>query len=98
MIFGSIRLSLFVKSLKTVRFLERYGSGYKILTENGNELFTVRFALYNQKTEHGGLFGAVRLAVKNKNGKRCFFLLRFGKRFFFKSENVTVLGYAAAIF
>ena len=65
MIFGSVRLALFVKSLKTVRFLERYGSRYKIPTENGNELCTVRFALFNQKTEHGGLFGA----VKNRNGK-----------------------------
>ena len=73
MIFGSVRFALFVKSLKTVRFLERYGSRYKILTENGNELCTVRFALFNEKTEHGGLVGAVRLAVKNKNGKRCFF-------------------------
>ena len=73
MIFGSVRFALFVKSLKTLRFLERYGSRYKILTENGNELCTVRFALFNEKTEHGGLFGAVRLAVKNRNGKRCFF-------------------------
>ena len=72
MIFGSVRFALFVKSLKTVRFLERYGSRYEILTENGNELFTVRFALFNQKTEHGGLFGAVLLAVKNRNGKRWF--------------------------
>ena len=73
MIFGSVRFALFEKSPKTVRFLERYGSRYKILTENGNELCTVRFALFNEKTEHGGLFGAVRLAVKNRNGKRCFF-------------------------
>ena len=50
MIFGSVRFALFVKSLKTVRFLERYGSRYKILTENGNELCTVRFALFNEKS------------------------------------------------
>ena len=56
-----------------VRFLERYGSRYKILTENGNDLGTVRFALFNEKPEHSGLFGAVRLAVKNSNGKRCIF-------------------------
>ena len=85
MIFGSVRFALFVKSLKTVRFLERYGSRYKILTENGNELCTVRFALFNEKTEHGGLFGAVRLAVKNRNGKRCFSAIRFGKRFSLKN-------------
>ena len=66
--FYSVGFALFVKSLKMVRFLERYGSRYKILTENGNELCTVRFALLNEKTEHGGLFGAVRLAVKNRNG------------------------------
>ena len=72
MIFGSVRFALFVKNLKTVRFLERYGSRYKILTENGNELCTAWFALFNEKTEHGELFGAVRLAVKNSNGKRCF--------------------------
>ena len=73
MIFGSVRFALFVKSLKTVRFLERYGSRYKILTENGNELCTVRFVLFNEKTEHGRLFNAVRLAVKNRNGKPFFF-------------------------
>ena len=67
--FGSVRFELFVKNLKTVRFLERYGSRYKILNENGNELRTVRFALFNEKTEHGRLFGA----VKNINGKRWFF-------------------------
>jgi hypothetical protein len=72
MIFGLVRFVLFVKSLKTVRFLEQYGSRYKILTENGNELCTVRFALFIEKTEHGGLFGAVRLAGKNRNGKRFF--------------------------
>ena len=69
MIFGSVRFVLFAKSLKTVRFLERYGSRYKILTGNGKELCTVRFALFNEKTENGELFGA----VKNRNGKRCFF-------------------------
>ncbi len=84
MIFGSVLFALFVKSLRTVRFLERYGSRYKILTENGNELCTVRFALFSEKTEHGGLFGAIRLAVKNRNGKRCFFL-RYGKRFSLKN-------------
>ena len=63
MVFGSVRFALFVKSLKTVRFLERYGSRYKILTENGNELCTVHFPLVNEITEHGGLFDAVRLAV-----------------------------------
>ena len=73
MIIGSVRFALFVKSLKTVRFLERYCSRYKILTENGNELCTVRLALFKEKTEHGGLFGAARLAVKKRNGKRCFF-------------------------
>ena len=57
MIFGSVRFALFVNCLKTVRFLERYGS--RFLTENGNELCTVAF---NEKTEHGGLFGAARLA------------------------------------
>ena len=71
--FGSVRFALFEKSLKTVRFSERYGSQYEILAENGNKLFMVSFALFNEKTEHGGLFGAVRLAVKNRNGKRCFF-------------------------
>ena len=71
--FGSVRFALFVKNLKTVRFLERYGSRYIILTENGNELCTVRFALCNEKMEHGRLFGTVRPAVKNRNGKRCFF-------------------------
>ena len=59
--------------VKTVRFLERYGSRYKILTENGNELCTVRFALFNEKTEHGGLFGAVQLAVKKQKRKTVFF-------------------------
>ena len=73
MFFGSVRFALFVKSLKTIRFLERYGSQYKILTQNGNWLCTVRFALFNVKSEHGGLFGAVRIAVKNRNGKRYFF-------------------------
>ena len=72
MIFGSVRFALFVKSLKTVRFLERYGSRFKILTENGNEVCTVRFALFNEKTEHGRLFGAGRLAVTNRNEKWCF--------------------------
>jgi hypothetical protein len=55
MIFGMVRFALFVKSLKTVAFLERYGSRYIFLMENGNELSTVRFALFNEKTEHGGL-------------------------------------------
>ena len=73
MIFGSVRFALFVKSLKTVRFLERYGSRYKILTENGNELCTVRFALFIEKTEHGGLFFAGRLAVKKQKRKTVFF-------------------------
>ena len=72
MIFGSIRFAIFVKRLKTVPFLERYGSRYKILTENGNELCTVRFALFNEKTEHGGLFGAVRLAVKTETENDVF--------------------------
>ena len=61
MFFGSVRFALFVKNLKTVRFLERSSSRYKILTENGNELCTVRFAHLRygpfEKTEHGGLFG-----------------------------------------
>ena len=61
---GSVRFEFFVKNLKTVRFLERWGPRYKILTENGNELCTVRFALFNEKMEHGMLFGAVRLALK----------------------------------
>jgi hypothetical protein len=52
---GTVRA--FCKKL-TVRSLERYGSRYKILTENGNELCTIRFALFNEKTEHGGLFGS----------------------------------------
>jgi hypothetical protein len=60
MIFGSERLALFSKNLKTVRFLELYGSRYKILTENGNELCTVRFAVFNDKTKHGMLFSAAR--------------------------------------
>ena len=81
-LFGAVRA--FCKKSKTVRFLERYGSRYKILTENGNELCTVRFALISEKTEHGGLFGAVRLAVKNRNGNGVF-LLRFGKRFSLKN-------------
>ena len=84
MIFGTVRFALFVKSLKTVRFLERYGSRYKILTQNGNELCTARFAFFNKKAEHGGLFGAVRLAAKNRNGKRCF-SQRFGKCFSLKN-------------
>ena len=67
--------ALFVKSPKTVRFLERYGSRYKILTENGNDLCTVRFTLFNEKTEHGGLFGAVRVADKNRNIDGVLFLL-----------------------
>ena len=71
--FGMVRAFCKKSSLKTVRFLERYGPRYKILTENGNELCTVRVALFNEKTEHGKLFGAVRLADKNRNGKRCFF-------------------------
>ncbi len=50
MIFGSVRFALFVKNLKTLRFLERDGSRYIILTKNGNELCTVRFALFNEKT------------------------------------------------
>ena len=75
LIFGSVRFALFVKSLKTVRFLERYGSRYKILTENGNEICTVRFVLFNEKTEHGRLFGAVWLADKNINGQSFFFNL-----------------------
>ena len=84
MIFGSVQFALFVKSLKTVRFLERYGSRYKILTENGNELRygTVR-AFYRKNGARGGLFGAVRLAVKNRNGKRYFIVavtLFFKKR------------------
>ena len=66
--FGTVRDS--VKSLKTVRFLERYGSRYKILTENGNELCTVRFALFIEKTEHGGPF---RFAVKKQKRKTVFF-------------------------
>ena len=73
MMFGSVRFALFEKSLKTVRFSERYGSQYEILAEKGNKLFMLSFALYNEKTEHGGLFGAVRLAEINRNVKRCFF-------------------------
>ena len=69
MLNGTVGIALFVKYLKAVRFLEYYGSQFKILTENGNELCTVRFALSNKKTEHGRLFGAVRLAIKNRNGK-----------------------------
>ena len=63
MMFGSVRFALFEKSLKTVRFSERYGSQYEILAEKGNKLFMVSFALFNEKTEHGGLFGAVRFAI-----------------------------------
>ena len=66
----------------------RYGSRYKILTENGNELFTVRFALYNEKTEHDGLFAAVRLAVKNRKGKRCFYATVRLTLFFRKRKTV----------
>ena len=62
-----------VKTEKLMIFSKRYGSRYEILTEKGNELLTVRFALFNGKTEHGGLFEAVRLAVKNRNGKRLLF-------------------------
>ena len=29
--------------------------------------------VFNDKTKHGRLLDAVRLAVKNRNGKRCFF-------------------------
>ncbi len=87
MIFGSARFALFVKSIKTVRFLARYGSRYKILTENDNELCTVRFALFIEKTEHGGLFGAVRfygsrVKTETENG---VFLQRYGKRFSLKN-------------
>ena len=47
-------------------------------------LKTVRFALFNEKTEPGGLFGAVRLAVKTETENGVFFL-RFGKRFSLKN-------------
>ena len=75
MIFGSVRFALFVKSLKTVRFLERYGSRYKILTENGNELCTLRFALFNEKTEHGVFLQRYGKRFSLKNGKRYSFRL-----------------------
>ena len=68
MIFGSVRFALFVKSLKTVRFLERYGLRYKILTENGNELCTVRF-LTKKRSTIGYLtrYGS-RLKTETENG------------------------------
>ena len=79
-----VRLVVFVKIPGTARSLEWQGSRYKIITENGNELCTIRFAPFHQQTEHGTLFGAVRLAVKNRNGKRCFFV-GLGKRFTLKN-------------
>ncbi len=74
MLFGSVMFALFSKNLKTVSFLERLCSRYKILTENGNELCTERFALFNEKAEHCRLFGAVRLVVKTgtENGVFCY--------------------------
>ena len=93
MFFGSVRFALFVKNLKKVRVLESYGSRYKILTENGNELCTVRFALFNEKSDNGMLFGAVRIAIFAENG---VFLQRFGKRISLK--NGTVFGYGAVVF
>ena len=87
--FGSIRFAFFVKSLKTVRFLERY----KILTENGNKLCTVRFALFSEKAENGRLFGA----VKNRNGNGVFSNGAINV-FLQKAENGMVLGYGAAVY
>ena len=83
MFFGS------VKNLKTVRFLERQGSRYRILTENGSELCTVRFAPFKEKKEHGRLFGAVWLPVKNRNGKRSTvgYLARYGSWLKTETEN-----------
>ena len=84
MIFGSVRFALFVKSLKTVRFLERYGSRYRILTKICNELCTVRFALFNEKRITVGYlvqYGS-RLKTETDNG---VFLQRYGKRFSLKN-------------
>ena len=80
--FCTVRFTLFAKSQIMARFLERYGSRYKILKENGNELFTARFAPFHQQNEHNMLFGSVRLAVKNRNGKRWFFFMNRSKLFF----------------
>ena len=62
--FGTGRFALLVKSLKTVRYVR----GKKNLTKNGNELCTVRFELFNEKTDHGTLF----VTVKNRNGNGRF--------------------------
>ena len=48
-------------------------------------LKTVRFAFFNENTKHGRLFGAVRLAFKNRNGKRSFFCYGSVKRFSLKN-------------
>ena len=69
MIFGSVRFAIFVKSLKTVRFLERYGSRHKILIENGNEICTVRFVLTKKRSTVGYLarYGSP-LKTETENG------------------------------
>jgi hypothetical protein len=66
-VFGLVRPGLFVKSIKTEGFLERYVSRDKILRKTVMNLRygTVRFAPFHRETEHDRLFGAVRLAVKN---------------------------------
>ena len=64
------KLLTFLKS-KNLDFINELCTEYECCF--GNELCTVRFALFNEKTEHGRLFGAVRVADKNRNGKRCFF-------------------------
>ena len=62
--FGTVRA--FYKNLKTECFLERYGSRYKILRENGNEFCSVWFALFNEKTDNGRLL--VRYGLRLKHG------------------------------
>ncbi len=96
MMFGSVRFALFAKSLKTVRFLERYCSRYKILTQNGNELCTVRFALFG----NGARWAIRRGTARGKKQKRktVFFCYGSVNAFLKKTENGTVLGYSVAVF
>ena len=55
---------------------------------------------FDQQTEHGRLFGAMRLAVKTVKTEtgNGVFLLRFGKSFSLKTKNGMVFGYGAAFF
>ena len=70
-VISTVRFALFVKSLKTVPFLERWVSRYKTLAEIAMSFVRYGLRLFTNKPRK------VLFAVKNRDEKR-FLLLRYG--------------------